>query len=1417
MATTGANRADTDGNSADGQNASRLAQWRAKHADDSASVTSGEAPVEGSHSAYCECAECFALGQNGHRQSERDVGPEDQGAPVALPVAPPVALQVEALDAAAYSPMVIESDGYRVTLTNDLIIDFVDDISDELINSVMQDIGASVMVGAGEDLQLWSVSGDVDAATAALADFGVATSVERNGFIENAVSSVIFQQFVAPPPMLTATSVTPNDPYFSSTWGMNKISAPQAWKRETGDSSVIVGVIDSGIDIDHPDLINNLWVNTGEIWGDGIDNDGNGFIDDYNGYDFVRNAGIGPGYAYDDEDGHGTHVAGTIAAEGNNGIGVAGVAWDARLMAAKFLDANGDGYTFNAVRAVHYTTDNGAQVTNNSWGGGGYSSLLYNAIDQARQAGNLFVAAAGNDGTNNDSAAHYPSNYTLDNVISVASTTASDARSSFSNYGEISVDLAAPGSSIYSTTKGGGYGYKSGTSMAAPHVTGAIALMLASDPTLTYSEIRDALFSSADAVSSMDGVSVTGGRLNVDAALAAVGASPPVPLTGVSLSHMTVDENAAGAVVGVLSAAGGTGNVSFAIATDPSGDFEIRNGSLALRDGIELDHEAVDTHDLTIRATDENGETLTADFAISVADVNDIPTIDFGVSSEVSPGGLSPSAQSSVSGDENTPLSVTSITVADPENDPLSLSITAGNGALALSSASGLTFADANGADGSLAFFGTLADLNAAFAAGLTYTPDVGFNGLVSLSVTADDGSGGVTTETLEITVIDNGVDESSYIGTDTADILNGSELADTLFGYGGDDMLNGGAGNDILRGGLGINRLIGEDGDDRFVYGGGFDTASGDAGTDIVDFSVFGSAVWLYLGSTGTEAWTRNGTDLDSGTWLGIAEIDGVEDALGTAFDDELRGSSGDNVLDGGAGDDVLRGEEGNDRLMYTGGFDTISGGAGIDTVDFSAFGSAVQADLGTSGTEASTRNSADLQSGAWQAIAEIDGVENVLGSSFADELRGDNRDNLIDGNEGDDVLIHSGGMDTYAGGAGTDTIDYSAFGSAVWLYLGSSGTEAWTRNSSDLLTGDWQAISQISGVENATGTAFADELRGDGGNNVIDGGAGDDIVRGEGGDDRLIYGGGFDTISGGAGTDTADFSGFGSAIDVDLGATGAEARTRNGADLSSGAWQDIAALDGIENVTGTSFADVLRGDNGNNWINGGAGDDRLVQSGGFDTLSGGDGTDTADFSTQGSAVWVFLGSSGTEAWIRNGADLDSGAWQTVAEIDGVENVAGSAFSDMLRGSSGNNVLTGGAGNDHLQGDGGDDTYMFARGDAADTIDNTGEGTSDDTVQFGAAIDHDQLWFRRAGDDLSVSVIGTTDSVTVDNWFAGEANRLDFDSGNGYSLTDTSVQTLVDAMASFTPPALGETDLDPGATYYDPVTAAITSSWQNS
>lgn len=370
--------------------------------------------------------------------------------------------------------------------------------------------------------------------------------------------------------------------------------ANEAWERgDIGATSSIVGVIDTGIDYKHPDLYLNIWLNQREIpttlrvtlrdidddglitfrdlnnaanasyvrdfngngridagdllsdsrWENLVDDDRNGYRDDLIGWDFVNNDND----PFDDNS-HGTHVAGTIGGMGGNGIGVAGVNWTIQMMPLKFLSASGSGGIAGAINAVSYFTDaarraNDAEdfiATNNSWGGGGYSAQLQEAINQAAQKNILFIAAAGNSAVNNDVQANYPTNYSTiasagyEAVVSVASITVTGVRSSFSNYGASTVDIAAPGSSIYSTLPNGGYGTYSGTSMATPHVTGAIALYAAEHPEASAAEIRAALLASAAATASLNGLVATGGRLDIGALLDIAPSLPPAsdPIAG---------------------------------------------------------------------------------------------------------------------------------------------------------------------------------------------------------------------------------------------------------------------------------------------------------------------------------------------------------------------------------------------------------------------------------------------------------------------------------------------------------------------------------------------------------------------------------------------------------------------------------------------------------------------------------------------------------------------------------------------------------------------------------------------------------------------------------------------------------------------------------------------------------------------
>jgi subtilisin family serine protease len=421
------------------------------------------------------------------------------------------------------------SQGSSKMVPNEMLVKFKKGTSTSKRNEVLAKLGGKVKEniitaamksqGDNEGIQLVSIPANALDAIARAKGFGEVQYAEPN---------YIYNHFA-----------TSNDSYFTngSLWGMsannnlNGCRANAAWAaNKTGSSSVYIGVIDEGYMFSHEDLAANAGVNPGEIAGNGVDDDSNGYVDDVQGWDFANNDRTVFDGTVDD---HGTHCAGTIGAVGGNGKGVAGVVWNVKMLSGKFLGSNG-GTTANAIKAVDYFTNlktrsvNPVNIvaTSNSWGGGGFSQGLKDAIDRAGTAGILFVAAAGNSGTNNDVTVSYPSGYTSANIIAVASITSTGALSSFSQYGATTVDIGAPGSAVWSTvpvasgkgrkiTIASGYASYSGTSMATPHVSGAVALYASLNPGATAAQIKSAILGSATPTASLAGKCVSGGRLNV--------------------------------------------------------------------------------------------------------------------------------------------------------------------------------------------------------------------------------------------------------------------------------------------------------------------------------------------------------------------------------------------------------------------------------------------------------------------------------------------------------------------------------------------------------------------------------------------------------------------------------------------------------------------------------------------------------------------------------------------------------------------------------------------------------------------------------------------------------------------------------------------------------------------------------------
>lgn len=428
---------------------------------------------------------------------------------------------------------------------------------------------------------------------------------------------------------------TPDDPGFGDMWALENtgqsggtpgvdIDARPAWDITTGDSNVVIGVIDSGVDYTHPDLADNMWVNPGEVCDNGEDDDGNGVVDDCYGYSAVNGNGDPM-----DGNGHGTHVAGTIGASSNNGEGVTGVNWDVEIVGCQFLGADGTGSTAAAIECIDYMTNlkvnHGVNLvaTNNSWGGGAYSESLKTAIADSIDQGIMFVSAAGNDGIDSDVTASYPGGYDLDGIVNVANTTRTDSLSGTSTYGAVSVDLGAPGTEILSTYLDGGYATASGTSMASPHVAGVAGLIWSIAPHLSVTEVKQILMDSGESIPALAGKTASGNRLNALNALIAADPDPAYRLTLTPSNQEIVAGDSTTLTLDVGSIADWSGAVDLSVSAEPQLDVSLSSNQAQNGETVDVqvtttEETAWGEHVITVSGTDvETGE-MTRDVSATV-------------------------------------------------------------------------------------------------------------------------------------------------------------------------------------------------------------------------------------------------------------------------------------------------------------------------------------------------------------------------------------------------------------------------------------------------------------------------------------------------------------------------------------------------------------------------------------------------------------------------------------------------------------------------------------------------------------------------------------------------------------------------------------------------------------------------------
>ena len=1231
------------------------------------------------------------------------------------------------------------------------------------------------------------------------------------------------------------------------------IDAPEGWDVFRGSTAVTIADIDTGVDYEHIDLYKNIWINAGEIpssrmanlldsdsdgkitfwdlnepvnqgigkvtdangdgrisgsdllapmivdiggldtglggWANGISENGDSFIDDLIGWNFVANTNNPM-----DNHGHGTHTSGTFGAMGSNSVGVVGINQKTQIMALKFIAANGSGTDLAGALAIDYSAALGAKVSSNSWGSGGFSSLLYDAINAANSVGQIFVAAAGNNGRSTDAAPFYPANFSLPNVISVAATDSRDLLASFSNYGVTTVDLAAPGVSILSTTRNNNYGSMSGTSMATPHVAGAIAAILAQNPGWTPAQAMSRLYATVDPLASLSGKVATGGRLNLGRALDRSVADQPGSGIDLKMLSATVD---GGAELHLTYEVIGADVAEFELGLYRSADAIA--GADHITSSIRITSPAdrtVGVHIMTLTLGSGAGqvampgigasETDTAYQLFAVVDrLKEISEDDLDALSEDNTAlitGVYHTAGGDVFVLGTSGNDIITVTAAQTDL------IVNFNGTSVTYTAAEVAVIRVRGGAGDdnlsgsvakvMRLWGDKGDDTLQGGVGSDYLYGGAGSDLWIIQGTSLNDTIGIVTETSAVlrATRSSEIDRFAFDSSDQVVVFGGAgndklsasiTIPVTLSGEAGNDTLTGGSGNDTLLGGLGDDILNGKLGGDLIIGGGGNDLLTID-GTTAADFisaqwdgvntqlivqrraSVAGAVIEAdhALGISRVSILSGNADDLIDLSALDAASLasagilntsldgeagndtvigtEGVDTIKGGTGNDILQGRGGNDSLDGGVGNDTIDGGVGNDVLFAGGGVDLLFGNEGNDTLNFLTTQVAGTTFDGGSGIDTLVTPKA---ANNWSLTGANVGTINGLGFSQVENLTGSSLSDVLQMQPGGSL---SG---QFNGSTGSNTLDYTAFDQATNVNL---VTRVATNLASFLTVTNFIAAASTSDMivgPNSTNTWILNGLNvgtvgtvSFSGFENLTGGTSNDTFRLSAG--ASITG----MVSGAGGTgDTLDYSLYGASATINL-----QLLTATG----------IGGFNGIESVIGSALADTLVGSDSNTlWLIQGA---AAGKSGSFsyaaiEELIGGAGEDTFQFSNGisfsgsvdgGGAANLLDYSLYTTAVV---VDLATGTGTGInGGLTAISNVYGGSAFDHLTGNAMSNVLFGNGGDDVLDGGDGDDVLVGGTGIDVLTDpsgrniliggagSDTLDGGSDEDILIGGTTSHD-------------------------------------------------------------------------------------------